>query len=126
FQVDFVPPPSADPELKSLQILLAQNPDAYAAIIIEPLVLGAAGMVMYSPTILTKIRQLATHHNTLLIADEVLTAFGRTGKMFAWEHSLETRNSKLETSPDFLCLSKNLTAGYLPLGATLTTQKIFD
>jgi adenosylmethionine-8-amino-7-oxononanoate aminotransferase len=98
--------------------MLEKNPGAYAAIIVEPLVLGAAGMLMYPASALAKMRELADQHDTLLIADEVMTGFGRTGKMFACEHARVT--------PDLLCLSKNLTAGYLPLGATLATQKIFD
>jgi adenosylmethionine-8-amino-7-oxononanoate aminotransferase len=67
---------------------------------------------------LAQIQEACSRHDTLLIADEVMTGFGRTGKMFACEHE--------HVTPDLLCLSKNLTAGYLPLGATLTTQKIFD
>jgi adenosylmethionine-8-amino-7-oxononanoate transaminase len=118
FAVDFVPPPNEDPDFAALQALLQQNRGAYAAIIIEPLVLGAAGMLMYPASALARIRQLATAHDTLLIADEVMTGFGRTGRMFACEHAGIT--------PDLLCLSKNLTAGYLPLGATLASQRIFD
>lgn len=118
FGVDFVPPPSEDAELAALRALLEKNRGVHAAIIVEPLVLGAAGMLMYPASVLRNIRDLAAAHDTLLIADEVMTGFGRTGKMFACEHAGIT--------PDLLCLSKNLTGGYMPLGATLATQKIFD
>lgn len=101
-----------------IETLLAANPDQYAAIIIEPLVQGAGGMLMHPPDTLRKIRRLADRHDLLLIADEVLTGFGRTGRMFACEHE--------NITPDLLCLSKGLTAGYMPLGATLTTDRIFD
>lgn len=114
FPVDFVP--IAD--VAAVEQLLCDNPHAYAAIIVEPLVLGAGGMVMYPADVLTKIRQLADKHNTLLIFDEVLTGFGRTGKMFAAEHA--------NVTPDLMCLSKGLTAGYMPLGVTIASQKIFD
>ncbi|HVS69664.1 MAG TPA: aspartate aminotransferase family protein [Phycisphaerae bacterium] len=131
FPVDFVPPPThanTAATLAAINSLLSKNPDTYAAIIIEPLIQGAGGMLMHPPQFLRDLRTLANQHNTLLIFDEVLTAFGRTGTMFAAEHA-NTQSSALSTqhsSPDFLCLSKGLTAGYLPLGATLTTQKIFD
>jgi adenosylmethionine-8-amino-7-oxononanoate aminotransferase len=134
FPVDFVPSPlpskpavsdgagqcapTPATTLQTLDSLLTQHPTAYAAIIIEPLVQGAGGMLMHPPSFLHQLRQLATRHNTLLIADEVMTGFGRTGKMFACEHAPIT--------PDLLCLSKGLTAGYMPLGVTMTTQKIFD
>ena len=89
-----------------------------AALIIEPLVQGAAGMLMQPPGYLKKIRQLCTKHNILLIADEVATGFGRTGKMFSCEHE--------DISPDILCVAKGITGGYLPLAATLTTNKIYQ
>ena len=89
-----------------------------AALIIEPLVQGAAGMLMQPPGYLRKIRQLCTQHNILMIADEVATGFGRTGKMFSCEHE--------DVSPDILCVAKGITGGYLPLAATLTTNKIYQ
>jgi adenosylmethionine-8-amino-7-oxononanoate aminotransferase len=89
-----------------------------AALIIEPLVQGAAGMLMQPPGYLKKIRQLCTKHNILMIADEVATGFGRTGKMFSCEHE--------DVSPDILCVAKGITGGYLPLAATLTTNKIYQ
>ncbi len=88
-----------------------------AALIIEPLVQGAAGMLMQPPGYLKKIRQLCTKHNILLIADEVATGFGRTGKMFSCEHE--------DVAPDILCVAKGITGGYLPLAATLTTNRIY-
>lgn len=89
-----------------------------AAVIIEPLVQGAAGMVMHPPGFLTGLRRLADQHRVLLIADEIAVGFGRTGSM--WACQLEG------VSPDFLCTGKGLTGGYLPMAATLTTQKVWD
>jgi adenosylmethionine---8-amino-7-oxononanoate aminotransferase len=88
-----------------------------AALIIEPLVQGAAGMLMQPPGYLKKIRELCTQNNILLITDEVATGFGRTGKMFACEHE--------GVKPDILCLAKGVTGGYLPLAATLATDDIY-
>jgi adenosylmethionine-8-amino-7-oxononanoate aminotransferase len=89
-----------------------------AALIIEPLVQGAAGMLMQPPGFLKKIRELCTKYKILMIADEVATGFGRTGKMFACEHE--------GVSPDILCVAKGLTGGYLPLAATLATEDIYS
>ncbi len=124
FPVDFVPPPKTDDAgqicLQKIEHLLTTSatPHPYAAVIIEPLIQGAGGMIFHPPGFLQKLSDLTRRHNTLLIADEVMTGFGRTGKMFACQHESVT--------PDFLCLSKGLTAGYMPLGATLTTRRIFD
>ncbi len=93
-------------------------PGQHAAIIVEPVIQGAGGMIMHPAGTLTKLRRLANRHGMLLICDEVMTGFGRTGRMFACDHE--------GVCPDLLCLSKGLTAGYMPLGATLTTQEIFD
>jgi len=91
---------------------------AIAALIVEPLVQGAAGMIVWPAGILKRIAQICRTYDVLLIADEVATGFGRTGKMFACDHE--------RVSPDILCLAKGLTGGYLPLAATLTTKKIFN
>jgi adenosylmethionine-8-amino-7-oxononanoate aminotransferase len=88
-----------------------------AALIIEPLMQGAAGMITQPPGFLKKIRELCTKYKVLMIADEVATGFGRTGKMFACEHE--------GVSPDILCVAKGLTGGYLPLAATLVTEDIY-
>ncbi len=92
--------------------------DKTAAIIIEPLVQAAAGMKIYSPKYLAKLRGLCDKFNVHLIADEIATGYGRTGKMFACEHA--------NISPDIMCLSKGLTGGYMPMALVITTKKIFD
>ncbi len=97
---------------------MEKNHDSLAALVIEPIVQGAAGMIVWPKGVLKLIRELCTQHDVFLICDEVATGFGRTGTMFACEHEGIT--------PDFLCLAKGITGGYLPLAATLTTQKVFD
>jgi adenosylmethionine-8-amino-7-oxononanoate aminotransferase len=92
--------------------------NAAAAFIYEPLVQGAAGMVMYEPVHLERLLSIAKAHNILCIADEVMTCFGRTGKLFASDY--------LISKPDIICLSKGITGGFLPLGVTVCTQEIFD
>ena len=86
--------------------------------IVEPLVQGAAGMRVHPPGFLRKVRELTERHGVLLICDEVATGFGRTGTMFACEQE--------RVAPDFLCLGKGLTGGYLPLAATLTTERVYE
>jgi adenosylmethionine-8-amino-7-oxononanoate aminotransferase len=88
-----------------------------AALIIEPLVQGAAGMLMQPPGYLKGIRELCTKYGIIMIADEVATGFGRTGTMFACEHE--------DVAPDIMCVAKGITGGYLPLAATLTTEEIY-
>ncbi len=102
-------------DLAELETMLR---DDTAAVLIEPMLQGAGGMVMWPPEFVRGVRELCDRYGTLLIADEVLTGFGRTGKMFACEHAGIT--------PDIMCLSKALTAGYMPLGATVTTSAIYD
>ncbi len=104
--------------LEELEGLLSSHHREVAALIIEPLFQGASGMVLSPPGFLKGVRELCSRYGVLMIADEVATAFGRTGKMFACEHE--------GVSPDFLCLAKGLTGGYLPLAATLTTTEIFE
>lgn len=103
--------------LERLEQVLAEHNKEIAGLIIEPLVQAAAGMLMSPPGYLKKVRELTTKYNVLLIADEVATGFGRTGKMFACEHE--------GVSPDLMTISKGITAGYLPLAATLTTNEIY-
>jgi len=100
-----------------LEKLLERKGGSIAALVVEPLVQGAAGMLVWPEGALKKMRVLTKKYNVFLIVDEVATGFGRTGRMFACEHEGVT--------PDFLCLAKGITGGYLPLAATLTTQKVF-
>jgi adenosylmethionine-8-amino-7-oxononanoate aminotransferase len=115
FEVARLPFPS-DPQA-TLAALEREAPDA-AALIVEPLLLGAGGMLMYSPDVLHAMKAICEQHGTLFIADEVLTGFGRTGTLFACEQAGIT--------PDIMCLAKGLTGGAIPLAATLATQAIFD
>jgi adenosylmethionine-8-amino-7-oxononanoate aminotransferase len=87
-------------------------------VVIEPLVQCAAGMITHPPGYLRGVRELCSTYDVLLIADEVAVGFGRTGRMFACEYE--------DVTPDFLCLAKGLTAGYMPLAATLTTDEIWQ
>ncbi len=104
--------------LDSLKEILKTRGPSVCALIVEPLVQAAAGMLVWPPGIYKEMARLCNEHNVLLIADEVAVGVGRTGTMFAseWEG----------VCPDILCLAKGITGGYLPLAATLTTQKIFD
>ncbi|MDD5135230.1 MAG: adenosylmethionine--8-amino-7-oxononanoate transaminase, partial [Phycisphaerae bacterium] len=104
--------------LDKIADLLKKHSDNIAAIILEPLVQGAAGMIVHPKAFLKAVSELAKKYNVLLITDEVATGFGKTGKMFACENE--------DVEPDIMCLAKGITGGYLPLAATLTTQKIFD
>lgn len=97
--------------------LVREHADTLAAVVIEPVMQGAAGMVPSPPGYLRQLREVTRECNVLLIADEVAVGFGRTGTMFAC--------SQEEVAPDFLCLAKGLTGGYLPLAATLTSEEIF-
>ncbi|HEV8540000.1 MAG TPA: adenosylmethionine--8-amino-7-oxononanoate transaminase [Nitrospiraceae bacterium] len=104
--------------IESVEAILKRRHQDIAALIIEPLVQAAAGMVIAPPGYLTKIRALCTQYHVLLIADEVATGFGRTGRMFACDHEGIT--------PDLMAVSKGLTGGYLPLAATLTTDAVYQ
>jgi len=104
--------------IKPLERLLENKHKEVCAIIIEPLVMAAGGMIVYPKEYLEKVAHLAKKYKVHLILDEVATGFGRTGKMFAYEHLPGI-------AADFLCLSKGITSGYLPLAATLTTEAIY-
>jgi adenosylmethionine-8-amino-7-oxononanoate aminotransferase len=106
--------PGASPPLAEV---LAREGGRVAAVILEPMLQGAGGMRVQSPAFLREVRELTARHGIPLIADEVLTGFGRTGRLFACEHG--------PIAPDLLCLSKALTAGYLPLAATLASPAIY-
>ncbi|MCX5715072.1 MAG: adenosylmethionine--8-amino-7-oxononanoate transaminase [Candidatus Omnitrophica bacterium] len=101
-----------------LEKLLGQKSREICGMILEPMVLGSGGMIVYPKEYLEKAASLCKRANVHFILDEVATGFGRTGKMFACEHAGNIK-------PDFLCLSKGITAGYLPFGATLTTDKVY-
>ena len=92
--------------------------DETCAILVEPLLQGSAGMKIYPPIFLTKLRELCDKYNVHLIADEIATGYGRTGKMFAFDWA--------GVSPDIMCLSKGLTGGYMPMSLCVTTQEIYD
>ena len=104
--------------IEEVENLFEQRNGEIAAIIVEPLVQGAAGMRMYPAEYLTKLRELCDRYDILLIDDEVAMAFGRTGKYFAFEHA--------GIKPDIFCVAKGITAGYIPLAATITTNKIYN
>jgi adenosylmethionine---8-amino-7-oxononanoate aminotransferase len=101
-----------------LEQLLEREGERIAAVIVEPLVQGAAGMLVQPPGYLGRVRELCDAHGPLLICDEVATGFGRTGTMFACEQE--------SVAPDLMCVGKGLTGGYLPLAATLTTERIYE
>jgi adenosylmethionine---8-amino-7-oxononanoate aminotransferase len=118
-EVARIPVPIAGKEaatIAQLKTLVATN--EYAAFLFEPLVLGAAGMVMYAPEVLDDMIAICTDHNVFTIADEVMTGFGKTGKTFATDY--------LQNKPDMMCLSKALTGGTIPMAITSFTQEIFE
>ena len=119
FDVIHIPVPVKGKEIETLAALkIALQQDDIASFIFEPLIQGAGGMVMYSPTILDELIQMCHAKNVVCIADEVMTGFGRTGKFFASDH--------LKNKPDIICMSKGLTGGVMPLGATSCAQFIYD
>jgi len=128
FGVERLPSPSpyhwrggGDPlsgALEAAERLFAEKGDQLAALVMEPLVQGAAGMWMHPPGFLKAMAELCRRHEVLLICDEVATGFGRTGTLFAVEQE--------GVVPDFLCLAKGLSGGYLPLAATLTSERVYE
>ncbi len=109
---------AAQEALNTLQEVLEAKADEIAALILEPLIQGAGGMHMYHAEYLSGARALTQKYDVHLIADEIMTGFGRTGKMFACEHA--------DISPDFMTLSKGLTGGYLPLSVVMTTEEVYS
>jgi len=105
-------------DASDLERVLALHEEEIAAAIVEPLVQGAAGMLLHPPGYLREVRRLCDEYGVLLICDEVATGFGRTGTMFACEQE--------DVAPDLLCLAKGLTGGYLPLAATLASEEIYE
>ncbi|UZQ53737.1 adenosylmethionine--8-amino-7-oxononanoate transaminase [Trichothermofontia sichuanensis B231] len=129
FEVEFLPFPAThlqDQEvslreslvINQLENCLSQNPDRYAAIIIEPLVQGAGGMRLCRPEFIQQLRHISQAFNVLLIFDEVMTGFGRTGSVFA--------SDRAGVAPDIICLSKGITGGFLPLAVTVCSEMIYN
>jgi len=118
FDVGTIPFPTEGGEQATLDALEAACRERPAAFIVEPLILGAGGMLIYAPRILAQMCAICARHDVLFIADEVMTAWGRTGTLLACEQA--------DVVPDILCLSKGLTGGAVPLAVTMATQPIFD
>ncbi len=118
FEVIRAPSPARDPSGNEVHRLLAEHASELAAVVTEPLVQGAAGMLLQPKGYLKKLREACDAHGVLLIADEVATGFGRTGTFFAVEQE--------DVRPDLMCVAKGITGGYLPLAATLATEEIFE
>jgi adenosylmethionine---8-amino-7-oxononanoate aminotransferase len=110
---------AAEPgDAADMERVLAEHAGEVAAVIVEPLVQGAAAMIVHPPGYLRAVRELCDQHGLLLICDEVATGFGRTGTMFASEQE--------DVAPDLLCMAKGISGGYLPLAATLSTEEIYE
>jgi adenosylmethionine-8-amino-7-oxononanoate aminotransferase len=117
FEVVRLPDPVAADVVGAFEHVVATRGSEVAALIVEPLVLGAGGMRIWKPEALRALRELCARHGIVFIADEVMTGFGRTGPLFACEHA--------GISPDLICLSKGITGGFLPMGATVATEELF-
>lgn len=104
--------------LDEMERVLKEHSEEIAGLIIEPIVQAAGGMIVSPPGYLKGVRELCTRYNVLMIADEIATGFGRTGRMFACEHE--------DVVPDIICLSKGITGGYLPLAVTIATEDIYN
>lgn len=109
---------SATDPLREIRGLLERRAEEIAGVIIEPMLQAAGGMLVWKPAFLRRLRELCDEFGLLLIADEVMTGFGRTGRMFACEHG--------PVEPDLICLSKGLTAGYLPLAVTVASDEVYE
>jgi adenosylmethionine-8-amino-7-oxononanoate aminotransferase len=120
YETIYLPVPIKGQEQQTLTAMqtLVQNADEIACFIFEPLIQGAGGMVMYEPDVLNELIKLAKDNHIITIADEIMTGFGRTGKLFATDY--------IEQKPDIFCLSKGLTGGAMALGVTSCTQAIYD
>jgi len=122
FDADFAPNPArcgdAEEAAAGMQEILERRQGEVGAVIVEPMVQAAAGMLVQPPGYLRRVRELCDRFDTLLIADEIATGFGRTGRMFACEHE--------GISPDLMCVAKSLTGGYLPLAATLASERVYE
>ncbi|MEO7361980.1 MAG: aminotransferase class III-fold pyridoxal phosphate-dependent enzyme, partial [Gemmatimonadaceae bacterium] len=118
FEVARLPDPSGGDTIAALETLIEARGGELAAVIVEPLLLGAGGMQVYDERVLQAMRTLTHDAGVHLIADEVLTGFGRTGPLFACERA--------DIAPDLLCMSKGLTGGFMALGATAATETIYD
>lgn len=121
FDVIHLPFPEKGAENRTIETfkkVLKEQTGEIAAIIIEPLILGSGGMLIYQPFVIDELYKLAKEHNVFFILDEVMTGFGRTGTMFAFEQT--------NIVPDIICLSKGLTGGNLPLALTIATKEIYD
>ena len=118
FDVHFLEVPTAENISRIIADIAALQPDEIAAFIFEPLLQGSGGMIMYDAAVFEQLLQYCSSRNILLIADEVMTGFGRTGKNFAMEY--------MQTQPDMICLSKGLTGGTMALGVTTTTAAIYE
>jgi adenosylmethionine-8-amino-7-oxononanoate aminotransferase len=112
------PERSLDEAVRALAAVLDRDADRIAAVVLEPIVQGAAGMRVYDPAYLRAARELCDRHDVFLVADEVFSGYGRTGPMWACQHA--------GVSPDLLCTAKGLSGGMLPMAATLATRRLFD